>query len=190
MPDLIIEDQTFEAKNYLHDILKKAEYENCLFKDCNFSETDLSDIVFSGCRFENCNFSMADLNNTSLKDIQFTNCKLLGLRFSDCNDFLLEMTFDSCALNLASFFKLDLKGISFKNCMLNEADFVETNLQDSIFEQCDLQEAIFEKTNLHKADLRTAYNFSIDPELNRIDQAQFSLGGLPGLLEKYNIQVE
>jgi fluoroquinolone resistance protein len=190
MPDLFVENKKFELQSYPHDELSKAEYDNCLFKGCNFSDSNLSDIVFSECRFEDCNFSLANLNNTSLKDVTFDACKLTGIRFSDCNDFLLELHFEECALNLASFFKLDLKGTVFKNCLLSEADFSETNLTEATFENCDLHNAFFERTNLNKADLRTAYNYAIDPELNSITKARFSLSGVSGLLLKYDIEIE
>ncbi|OQA01530.1 MAG: hypothetical protein BWY70_00347 [Bacteroidetes bacterium ADurb.Bin408] len=46
------------------------------------------------------------------------------------------------------------------------------------------------RTNLEKADLRTAFNYIIDPELNHIKKARFSLRGISGLLAKYNIDIE
>jgi hypothetical protein len=43
---------------------------------------------------------------------------------------------------------------------------------------------------MEKADLRTSYNYSLDPEINRITKAKFSILGISGLLEKYNITIE
>jgi fluoroquinolone resistance protein len=43
---------------------------------------------------------------------------------------------------------------------------------------------------LEKADLRTAYNYSIDPSINKIKKAKFSLPGVVGLLSKYDIEIE
>jgi uncharacterized protein YjbI with pentapeptide repeats len=82
------------------------------------------------------------------------------------------------------------QGISFKNCNLKEVDFTEANLADVLFDKCDLNSAIFKNTDLEKADFRSSYNFSIDPEINNIHNAMFSLQGLPGLLQKYNIEIE
>ncbi|WP_435357676.1 pentapeptide repeat-containing protein [Emticicia sp. SJ17W-69] len=82
-----------------------------------------------------------------------------------------------------------MKATKFKNCKLHEADFNETDLTAAIFENCDLAGAIFEKTILEKADFRTAFNFSIDPELNRIKKAKFSLTSIKGLLDKYNLEI-
>jgi len=49
---------------------------------------------------------------------------------------------------------------------------------------------MFENTNLQKVDLRSAINYSINPEINQIKKAKFSASGLRGLLEKYDIVVE
>jgi uncharacterized protein YjbI with pentapeptide repeats len=78
----------------------------------------------------------------------------------------------------------------FVNCTLHEVDFTEADLTASLFENCDLQRTLFANTNLEKADFRTAFNYSIDPELNRIKKARFSMPGVLGLLSKYNIDIE
>jgi len=50
--------------------------------------------------------------------------------------------------------------------------------------------ATFENTALEKVDLRTGFNYSINPEINRIKKAKFSLQGVLGLLDKYDIEIE
>lgn len=47
-----------------------------------------------------------------------------------------------------------------------------------------------ENTILEKSDFQTSYNYSIDPEINRIKKAKFSFQGAVGLLDKYDIEVE
>jgi uncharacterized protein YjbI with pentapeptide repeats len=78
----------------------------------------------------------------------------------------------------------------FKKCSLQEVDFTEADLSALVFDQCDLAGAIFESTVLEKADFRTAYNYSMDPEKNRLKKARFSLSGVAGLLNKYEILLE
>ncbi len=130
------------------------------------------------------------MNNTALKDVKFSNCKLLGLNFNDCNEFLLSIGFEDCQLNLASFYKLKIKGTFFKNGNLHEADFTETDLTASTFHNCNLNRAIFGNTILEKVDFRTSHNYSINPEINRMKKAKFSRDGILGLLDKYDIVVE
>ena len=51
-------------------------------------------------------------------------------------------------------------------------------------------DAIFDKTLLEKSDFRKAFNYTIDPETNRIKKAKFSLHSISGLLVKYDIEIE
>ena len=73
---------------------------------------------------------------------------------------------------------------------MREVDFTDADLSGASLDKTDLQLALFENTNLEKADLRTAYNYSINPEINKIKKAKFSLDGLPGLLGKYDIVIQ
>jgi fluoroquinolone resistance protein len=73
---------------------------------------------------------------------------------------------------------------------LHEIDFTETNLSAAVFDHSDLSGSIFDGTKLEKADFRTAYNYSIDPERNRLKKAKFSLSGAAGLLDKHDIQID
>ena len=78
----------------------------------------------------------------------------------------------------------------FKNCSLQEADFTESDLSGAVFDRCDLARAIFRNTVLEKTDFRTAYNYSIDPEINRMKKSKFTASALAGLLDKYDIEIE
>lgn len=60
----------------------------------------------------------------------------------------------------------------------------------SVFDDCDLLNALFINTDLRTADFRTAYNFNIDPENNRMKGAKFNLNSVSGLLSKYQIKIE
>jgi fluoroquinolone resistance protein len=180
----------FNRIDFTISTLARQEYENCTFKNCNFYNFDLSDFIFRECIFDGCDLSLARVKHTTLNDIRFLNCKMLGVQFSDCNSFLLSFSFENCVLNLSVFYKLKLKKIRFTNCKLEEVDFTEADLASSIFESCDLNRAIFYNTNLEKADFRTAFNYSFDPERNRIKKAIFSRLGIAALLDKYNIEIE
>ena len=68
-------------------------------------------------------------------------------------------------------------------------DFTETDLTETVFDSCNLEGAIFENSNLQKVDFRTAFNYTLDPEKNKIANAKFSRDGALGLLKKYNIQI-
>lgn len=190
MSQAFIQDQNFDKLDYTQEPLAKGEYENCTFTNCNFEETNLNDIKFMNCDFHDCNWSLAQLNGTVLREVKFKDCKMLGLQFETCNDFGLSFSFENCQLNHSTFFQMNIKKTIFQNCQLREIDFSESNLSNVVFDNCDLSQAIFINTVLDKADFRTAYNYSIDPESNRLKKAKFSILGISGLLDKYDIVIE
>src|SRR5690606_664484 len=110
--------------------------------------------------------------------------------FESCNEFGLRFSFDGCQLDHSSFFKTKIKKTLFKDSQLQEVDFAECDLSGATFDNCNLAKANFDHTILEKSDFRTSYNFSIDPELNRMKKAKFSMMGISGLLHKYDIDIE
>jgi len=185
----LIENKTFEKIDYTENNLFKGEYEHCMFTRCIFYKADLSHILFNECTFDDCDFSLVNMKSTALRDVTFLNCKLLGVRFDECNEFLLSVHFENCMLKFSSFHKLKLKQTRFQTCNLQEVDLAEADLTGSVFETCDLQRTLFEHTNLEKVDFRSSFNYAFDPEKNRIKKAKFSHEGVLGLLDKYDIEI-
>jgi uncharacterized protein YjbI with pentapeptide repeats len=93
-------------------------------------------------------------------------------------------------LDYAKFYALKLKKMTFLNCSLVSADFMKSNLTEALFDNCNLRLTVFSETIANKADFSTSYNYTIDPEKNKIKKAKFSLDGLVGLLAKYDIVVK
>lgn len=182
-------DLVFTKVDFAEENIQGYEFEACSFRQCSFAHCDLSKVDFIDCQFENCNLMMAKPTDTGLKDVQFKGCKLVGFDFSLCNDFLFQVEFDSCQLDYAIFSKKKMKKTRFTKCSIVETDFTESDLTESVFHECQLDGSTFYYTILEKADLRTATNFNIDPEVNRIKKAKFSVFGLPGLLQKYDIKI-
>jgi len=183
-------EQKIKGVDFTHDRFRTGEYEKCSFLNCVFSNIDLSNAVFNTCDFHSCDLSLAKVVNTAFRMVKFQDCKLLGVRFEVCNNFLLTFEFENCNLDMASFYKLSVARTIFRTCSLHEADLSEANLTQAVFENCDLAGAIFGRTVLESADFTNAFNFSIDPENNRIRKARFSATGLAGLLHKYNLEIE
>lgn len=167
-----------------------GQYENCEFNRCDFGGANLSHFLFTDCRFTHCNLSNVNLNMTTLNNVHFMYCKLTGTSFEPCNTFLFSVSFEHCLLELASFYKRVLRKTNFLHCQMNDTDFTEADLSQSVFADCDLTDAHFENTNLEKADLRTAHNYRIDPDNNRIRKARFALPDVLRLLEKYDISID
>ncbi|TRX56203.1 pentapeptide repeat-containing protein [Fulvivirga sp. M361] len=185
-----IEGEEFKGLDFTREPLPKGEYEDCIFTKCTLSNADLFGVNFVDCEFIQCNISTANISNTGFRQVLFKECKLLGLRFEHCSDFLFSVNFEDCQLDLSSFYKRSMKNAYFKNCSLKEVDFSEANLTNARFLNCDLTGTSFDRTQLGKADFRTSYNFTLDPETNVIKGARFSREGIIGLLSKYNIHIE
>ena len=190
MEQIYIENEIFKKKNYSQEMLLPGEYDSCHFIDCNFSRGNFAGYVFVETTLENCDFSLSHFQGTTFREVNFINCKLMGLRFDLCDPFLLSFNFKDCTLDFSSFYKLKIKGTRFINCKMRETDFTEANLANAVFDQCDLSGAMFNNTILLKADLSTAENFSINPEDNRIQGAQFSQENISGLLDRYKIVIK
>ena len=156
----------------------------------NLSNTDISKFTFTDCHFGECNLSMVRSAQTRMSNIQFSGCKIVGFHFDHCNQFGLSVAFKDCILNLSSFFNMKLEETGFINSALIETDFTACDLTAALFDNCDLNKAVFDGSVLEKADFRSSYNYSIDPQLNKIRKAKFSMNAVVGLLNAYDIVIE
>ncbi len=185
-----IADKTFEKQDYRNTSLPKAEYDNCIFINCDFSDSFLSYVSFTDCEFKDCNLSGVKIKDAMLKDVTFNHSKLLGVNFSESSDFLFSFKAEHSIFSFSSFYNKNLKQTVFKNCVLQKVDFSDANLSQAKFIHSDLKQTIFENTNLEKADFKTATNFNISPSTNKLKHAKFSKDGALNLLQSYQIIIE
>lgn len=182
-------EQEFNGVNYVDEPLAKGEYECCRFIGCNFSGADIKHIKFAECVFVDCNLSMVQVQGTAIRECAFRNCKMLGFRFDQCTPMLMSFKFEHCQLNYAVFTALGIKQTTFVGCNLEDADFTQADLTKATFDNCSLLRAQFDGANLTQADLRTASDFSIDPERTKLSKARFSSHNLAGLLYRYQLVI-
>ncbi len=168
-------------------VLPAGDFEGCRFIHCDLGGADLSGINFTESVFEDCNLSGCKILQTTFNDARFVRCKMLGLHFESASQYLFTVRFEYSTLDLCSFYQCKMKKTSFSQCSLQEVDFTETLLTEAVFDGCNLRDAKFENTVLEKADLRTAVNFTINPEINKIRKARFSYPAVLSLLDKYGI---
>ena len=184
------EQKVFTGIDYTGKILSELEFYDCKFQNCVFVKSDLRASIFEDCTFENCNFTMTRVDGTGFKNASFNGCKILGIDFVACNKFLFSFRFEDCLMDYCIFYGSKLKKTDFINCSLKEADFTEADLSLSNFSRSDLAGTIFSNTILENVDFRSAVNFSIEPELNKMKKARFSAFQLEGLLYKYQLDVD
>lgn len=190
MQEAYTADQPFDKITVADITFTRREFESCRFTNSDLSSADFSYARFIDCTFVDCNLSLAKLQETIFRDVVFEGCKMWGLLFYDCNKIGLAITVKGGSLNHSSFYQTSLKKTRFTNAQLQEVDWTGCDLAGAVFDACDLLNAKFENTNLEGADLRTAFHYVIDPEMNRIKKARFSVMGLAGLLGKYDIRID
>ena len=103
---------------------------------------------------------------------------------------IYEFNFKDCLLDYAKFYALKLKKMQFINCSMIAVDFMSSDLTEAVFDNCNLRRAVFMNTIALKTDFYTSYDYSIDPEINKLKKAVFSTEGLKGLLEKYDLVIK
>ena len=113
--------------------IEKGEYDNCTFVNCNFQSAQVSSIQFIECQFTDCNFSNAIIKDSSFIKVYFAGCKMIGVKFHEANQFLLQFSFKECQLNFSSFYKLKIPNTSFISCNLEHVDFTETQASKNYF---------------------------------------------------------
>ncbi|NMH29440.1 pentapeptide repeat-containing protein [Flavobacterium silvaticum] len=169
---------------------QKASLDQCVLRNCDFATLDLTGSEFENCEFISCNFSNAKCRGTAFRDCSFSESKLLGFRFDLCDAFGLQVSFDSCQLDHASFYKCRLPKTKFLNSRLIQTDLSEADFFGSDFSGSDMNQAVFDRTNLEQCDFRSASGYTIDPTNNKLKKAKFSQSGIAGLLSQFQISIE
>lgn len=189
MTGFYYENETFDQLQLAGEDLSQKEFVDCIFQGCDFSEANFYKTDFIDCQFRDCNLSMVVVEQTGWKNVLCKHCKILGVDFQLCSDFLLKLAFEDCQLDYANFDKKKLAKTPFIDCRLESVSFQETDLSEAQFRGSILSHSQFYQTQLSGADFRGASAYTIDPNQNRIRGAKFSLEGVPGLLQQYQIEI-
>lgn len=169
--------------------IPRGEFEACHFKHIQGSESHLSRQSFVGCTFEQCHFNLIQVQETKFQDCLFKDCQLLGVAFEKVYKIGLEIRFEDCWLDHASFVGLPLTKTPFLRCRLTGVDFSGADLREADFSGSSLHQAQFFNTRLEKADFRQAEGFDINPQHNKLKKTKFNISGLPGLLRATGIDI-
>ena len=183
-------DVEFDRITYSSDELNLMEFERCIFRNCDFSSCNFIGVTFIDCRFVACNFDGANINHVALRTVHFEDCQIKDVNFSMCDKLIFEIAFNDCILDFSKFYTLKIKGTAFMNCSLIAVDFMNTDLTEVVFDHCDLYRSEFDKAIANKADFRTSYNYTIDPEKTKIKKAVFSFPEVKGLLFKHDLIIK
>lgn len=149
-------------------------FDDCTFVKCDFSNAQIKNCKFTDCKFISCDLSLSKLKSCVFNDVSFEKCKLIGISWSNCDE-PFNVKFDACNISQNSFHLLDLRKMKFINSVIKDSGFEECNLQEAVFDNCDLEFSDFFNNNLKKASFETSRNYLINPQINDIEKAKFSL---------------
>ncbi len=185
-----IHDQEFKEIIFEEKTIVYKEFENCVFRNCDFRKCNFQSVIFIDCTFFDCNFQDTKINYVSLRNVFFNKCNFTSVNFAMTDQVIYEFHFKNCLLDYAKFYALKLKKMQFINCSMIAVDFMASDLTEVLFDNCNLRRAVFIDTIANKTNFETSYDYSIDPEKNKLKKAIFSVDGLKGLLEKYDLVIK
>lgn len=183
-------DQEFRDQIFDDTNTKFKDFENCTFHNCDFRACTFQTVTFIDCNFFDCNFMETKINYISLRGVFFTKCNFTNVNFAMTDQVIFEFHFKDCLLDYSKFYALKLRKMQFINCSMIAVDFMGSDLTEVLFDNCNLRHAVFIDTIANKADFYTSYDYTFDPDKNKIKKAIFSTEGLKGLLQKYDIIVK
>lgn len=169
-----------------------SEFVDCTFNQCSFIESEFLKCRFVNCVFRVCDLSLLKIPESVFTSICFEDSKIIGVNWTqaDWTAAVLgkPLHFSRSTLNHSTFIGLGLKGMQIVNCNAVNVDFREADLTGVDFSGSDLTESLFLHTQLREANLTQARNYSIDPGLNDLHAAKFSMPEAISLL--YNMDIE
>ena len=185
------ENQQFTQLNIEKHAFKGIYFEECRFIDCQFSETSFEQCQFHECVFHNCDLSLTRWQGSSFQNGRFYQSKLIGINWTRLNwsKFVKEspLLFEGCSLDYSTFLGLNIQKQIMSDCSLKDVDFTEADLTGANFSGSNLTGAQFRHSKLMKANFEKATGYAINPQINSLKQAQFSLPEAINLLESMDI---
>lgn len=180
-------DETFNDISAQERDFSNSTFSHCVFQRCDFSSSDFASALFEDCTFDECNLSLIKLNDAKLQKTMFRGSKLLGINFTHCSRFALDISFEQSFITNCNFSRMKLKKTLFRCCEITDTDFPDADLSEADFTEASFRGVIFNNTNLSKALFIDARGYAINPSNNSIRHAVFSLPEAVSLVEQLGV---
>jgi fluoroquinolone resistance protein len=191
----LYEDQVFKEITLNRQEFKEITFLGCSFIKCSFEESAFKACRFRDCHFKKCNLSLMKVDGTSFSNTSFEDSKTIGINWvkaawgkTEIHQLIKSIDFYQCVLNYSSLMGLTLVKINIQKCIARDVDFSEANLKQANCSFTDFTRSQFRHTDLTEADFTGATNYFIQPHLNILKKARFSLPEAMSLL--YNLDIE
>jgi fluoroquinolone resistance protein len=166
------------------------EFLACRIEHCDFTEADLSRCVFEDCRFISCNFSNPVVARSRFAGSTFEECKFVGVNFRHCDQLVFDVEFEACRLQSCNFSELKMKEAKFRACKIDACFFEDSYLVGAIFDDSIFDGTLFHACDLTRASFRSARGYAIDPRVNKVEKAVFSVPDVLALVECFGVRIE
>ena len=186
-------DQRFKRLTCRAQVITRQKFDGCTFDHCSFQETVFQSCRFNDCTFTDCDLRLARVPGSSFRSVLFERSNVTGINWADGSwaksGLLNSIGFHECDVSYATFIGLELKKLVMTQCVAKDVDFSDANLTQANCTETDFFESRFVHTNLTEADFTHARNYAIDPSLNVLKNAKFSLPEAIALLRGLNIEL-
>lgn len=130
---------------------ERLVFDNCVFKDMSFANSDWRGVEFVDVVFQTCDFSNVQMENIMLHRCEFRSSKLTGANMA--NSTIGHVLVKDCDVRYANFNFAEMKEVEFADSNLVDSDFYECQFKQVRFEKCKLDNANFLETDLDGVDL-------------------------------------
>lgn len=117
-----------------------ADFDNTVFKNCDFSNTKFERASLYNTTFSNCKLVGADFTDGFFKDVRFDNCLLDFASFADCVFKKGEIA--ESLLRNARFFNCRFEKLALSGCNIEQAEFIDTKLAGIDLSSCSFQQLL------------------------------------------------
>ena len=164
------------------------------FDHCRWLGTRVQNCRFNACTFDHCNFSGVVFSFTTMKDAWLLNSAFRSMAWGGLQGksgvFQPFGKIKNCAFRYNDFSGMALNGFDWTGAELQQCTFDDTRLAGASFYGVRLGRTRFTRCDLQKADLRTAEEYAIDLETNKLKGARFSFPDVVRLLDGTGIVIE
>lgn len=148
--DRFIEQARFEGGEMPSADGERLVFDNCVFKDMSFANSDWRGVEFVDVLFHTCDFSNVQMENAMLR-CEIINSKLTGADMANTN--LGHLLMKESDIRYANFNFSEMKEVEYAGSNLEDSDFYECQFNQVRFEKCKLDNANFSETDLDGVDL-------------------------------------
>jgi len=180
------EDTAFTSLSLPDASLTDIEFFRCRFDSCQFLRTVFCRCRFEACVFQKCDLSLLQVTDCRFVDAKFVKSKMLGIDWTRAAK-PLAIALHGCNVSHSVFVELHLPKLEMTECVAREVDFTGVHLTKANLSRTDFLGSRFIHTDLSCADFSQAVNYSIDPTVNRVKKAVFTLPEAMSLLSAFDI---